>query len=177
LALGWVVDLVVVMVIVQVAVGSNGLDSLSPLAALGLGAALSGIDPKNLALTASGAVAIGSGDLSTFQAVVCVVVFVVIASVLVVGPVVAFLVVGDRTAAPLPALKTFVEVHNAAIRTVLLGVLGLSVLGQGLGRPAGVSHLDARGQSTEAIRRTASSRIAADVAKLRRTNPRPASRP
>jgi threonine/homoserine/homoserine lactone efflux protein len=109
------------------------LDSLSPLAALALGAALSGINPKNLALTASGAVAIASGDLSNSQIVVCVVVFVVIASVLVVGPVVAFLVVGDRTAAPLRALKTFMEVHNAAIMTVLLGVLGLSMLGQGLG--------------------------------------------
>jgi threonine/homoserine/homoserine lactone efflux protein len=109
------------------------LDSLSPVAALGLGAALSGVNPKNLALTASAAVAIAAGDLSTTQAVVCVAVFVVVASVLVVGPVAAFLVAGDRTAGPLQALKTFMEVHNAAIMTVLLGVLGLSMLGQGLG--------------------------------------------
>ena len=109
------------------------LDSLSPLAAVALGAALSGINPKNLALTASGAVAIASGDLSSTQTVVCVVVFVVLASVLVVGPVLAFLVLGDRTAAPLQTLKAFMEVHNAAIMTVLLGVLGLSMLGQGLG--------------------------------------------
>ncbi len=109
------------------------LDGLSPLAALGLGAALSGINPKNLALTASAAVAIASGGPSTTATVVCVVVFVVIASLLVVGPVLAFLVAADRTAAPLQALKTFMEVHNAAIMTVLLGVLGLSMLGQGLG--------------------------------------------
>jgi threonine/homoserine/homoserine lactone efflux protein len=179
-ALGWVVGLVLVMVVVLAAAGSNGLDtsgtsdttfwvklvlgllflalglrtwlhrprpgevaeppawmgrldSLSPLTALGLGAALSGINPKNLALTASAAVAIAAGDLSTTQTVVCVVVFVIIGSLLVVGPVVAFLVVGDRTAAPLQALKTFMEVHNAAIMTVLFGVLGLSMLGQGLG--------------------------------------------
>lgn len=109
------------------------LDSLSPLAAVALGAALSGINPKNLALTASGAVAIASGGLGTAQTVTCVVVFVLIASLLVVGPVLAFLVAGERTAAPLQALKTFMEVHNAAIMTVLLGVLGLSWLGQGLG--------------------------------------------
>jgi threonine/homoserine/homoserine lactone efflux protein len=109
------------------------LDSVSPVAALGLGAALSGVNPKNLALTASAAVAIAAGDLSTTQTVVCVVVFVVVASVLVVGPVAAFLVAGDRTARPLQALKAFMEVHNAAIMTVLLGVLGLSMLGQGLG--------------------------------------------
>ncbi|HYN66719.1 MAG TPA: GAP family protein [Ornithinibacter sp.] len=179
-ALGWVIGLVVVMAVVLVAVGKDGLDTsgtsdttywvklvlgmlflalglrtwrqrphpgeaaeppawmgrletISALAALGLGAALSGVNPKNLALTASGAVAIASGDLSTSQTVACVVVFVVLASLLVVGPVVAFLVLGDRTAGPLQSLKTFMEVHNAAIMTVLLGVLGLSMLGQGLG--------------------------------------------
>jgi threonine/homoserine/homoserine lactone efflux protein len=179
-AVGWVAGLVVVMALVLLAVGGNGLDTsstsdttswlklvlglvflvlavrtwrhrprpgetaeppawmakldtISPLAALGLGAALSGINPKNLALTASGAVAIASGGLSSGQDLVCVVVFVVIGSALVVGPVVAFLVLGDRTAAPLQSLKTFMEVHNAAIMTVLLSVLGLSMLGQGLG--------------------------------------------
>ena len=65
--------------------------------------------------------------------VVCVVVFVLIGSALVLGPVLAFLVLGDRTAAPLQSLKTFMEVHNTAIMTVLLSVLGLSMLGQGLG--------------------------------------------
>jgi len=109
------------------------LDTISPLVALGLGAALSGINPKNLALTASAAVAIASGGLSSGQVVVCVVVFVVIGSALVAGPVLAFLVLGDRTAAPLQSLKTFMEVHNPAIMTVLLSVLGLSMLGQGLG--------------------------------------------
>ena len=179
-AVGWVLGLVVVMAVVLVAVGKNGLDTsstsdttfwvklvlgllflllalrtwlsrpragqspdppawmakldgLSPFAAVGLGAALSGINPKNLALTASGAVAIASGELTATQTVVCVAVVVVIASLLVVGPVVAFLVLGDRTAGPLQSLKTFMEMHNAAIMTVLLSVLGLSMLGEGLG--------------------------------------------
>jgi len=179
-AIGWVLGLVVVMSVVLVAVGKNGLDTsgtsdttywvklvlgllflllalrtwrhrphagetadppawmarldtISPLAALGLGAALSGINPKNLALTASGAVAIASGGLASGQTVLCVVVFVIIGSALVAGPVLAFLVLGDRTAGPLQSLKTFMEVHNAAIMTVLLSVLGLSMLGQGLG--------------------------------------------
>ena len=113
------------------------LDTISPVAALGLGAALSGVNPKNLALTASGAVSIASGGLSSGQVVVCVVVFVIIGSALVLGPVLAFLVLGDRTAAPLQSLKTFMEVHNTAIMTVLLSVLGLSMLGQGLGAVLG----------------------------------------
>ncbi|MGH1562302.1 GAP family protein [Mumia sp. DW29H23] len=109
------------------------LDRTTPAVAVGLGALLSGVNPKNLALSVTGAVAIASNDLTGTQEVVSVVVFVLIGSILVVGPVVAFLVAGDRTAAPLGALKAFMEEHNAAIMTVLLAVLGASSLGKGLG--------------------------------------------
>jgi hypothetical protein len=86
-----------------------------------------------LALAVSGAVAVASRDLSSTQTVICVVLFVAVASVLVVGPVIAFLVAGQKMATPLDALKTYMEVHNAAIMTVLLGVLGLTNVGRGLG--------------------------------------------
>jgi hypothetical protein len=103
------------------------------MVALALGAALSSINPKNLALTVKGGIAIASSDLSTTQTVTCVVIFVVLASLMVAGPVIAFLVAGPRMAAPLGALKDFMQTHNAAIMITLLGVLGLSSLGQGLG--------------------------------------------
>lgn len=109
------------------------LENVKPFTALGLGALLGGVNPKNLALAVSGAVAIASAGLSGGQEVVSVVVFVIIGSLLVAGPVVAFLVAGERMAGPLGALKQFMEVHNAAIMIVLLGVLGLSDLGKGLG--------------------------------------------
>jgi Na+/melibiose symporter-like transporter len=109
------------------------LDRTSPAVALGLGALLSGLNPKNLALSVTGAVAIASNDLSSSQTVVCVVVFVVIGSLLVAGPVVAFLVAGQRMARPLGVLKEFMQDHNTAIMVVLLGVLGLSSLGKGVG--------------------------------------------
>jgi hypothetical protein len=48
----------------------------------------------------SGAVAIASNDLNSTQTVVCLVVLVVIASALVAGPVIAFLVRGQAMAAP-----------------------------------------------------------------------------
>lgn len=109
------------------------LDKTSPPVALALGAALSAVNPKNLALAISGGVAIASNGLSTTQTVVCVVVFVVLASLLVAGPVVAFLVAGERMTSPLGSLKDFMQTHNSAIMIVLLGVLGLSNLGKGLG--------------------------------------------
>ncbi|MFI5428574.1 GAP family protein [Aeromicrobium sp. UC242_57] len=110
-----------------------GLDHLSPIAALGLGAALSGLNPKNLALTATGAVAIASADLGTAAEVSCVVVFVIVGSTLVVGPVIAFFVARDAMSRPLGGLKSFMQDHNAAIMTVLLTVLGVSDVGKGLG--------------------------------------------
>ena len=109
------------------------LDRTSPPVALALGAALSSVNPKNLALAVTGGLAIASNQLSATQAVACVIVFVVLASLLVAGPVVAFLVAGDRMAGPLGSLKSFMETHNAAIMIVLLGVLGLSSIGKGLG--------------------------------------------
>jgi hypothetical protein len=109
------------------------LDKTSPPLALALGAALSSVNPKNLALAVTGGLAIASNPLSTTQTVACVVVFVVVASLLVAGPVVAFLVAGDRMAQPLGSLKGFMETHNAAIMLVLLGVLGVSNLGKGVG--------------------------------------------
>jgi threonine/homoserine/homoserine lactone efflux protein len=111
----------------------NTVEGASPPVALGLGAALSAVNPKNLALAVAGGVAIASNGLSTAQTVFCVVVFVVLASALVAGPVIAFLVAGDRTKRPLGSLKDFMETHNAAIMVVLLGVLALSNLGKGIG--------------------------------------------
>lgn len=109
------------------------LDSVGPLAALGMGAALSGLNPKNLALAVTGSVAIASADLDTAATVGCIIVFVLLGSILVVGPVIAYFAARDAMAGPLSSLKTFMQVHNAAIMTVLLAVLGLSNIGKGLG--------------------------------------------
>ncbi|MET0694344.1 MAG: GAP family protein [Propionibacteriaceae bacterium] len=110
-----------------------GLDSVKPGVALGLGALLSALNPKNLALAVSGSVAIAQADLDTAGTIVCVAVFVIIGSLLVVGPVVAFFVAGQAMSKPLNELKTFMQDHNAAIMTVLLLLLGLSDVGKGLG--------------------------------------------
>ncbi len=111
----------------------NTLNSVSPVAALGLGALLSAANPKNLALAVTGAVAIASNDLSTPQTVACVLMFVIVGSLFVTGPVVAHLVAPERMSGPLDALRGFMQSHNTAIMVVLLGVLGLSSLGKGIG--------------------------------------------
>ena len=111
----------------------RGLDSMGPMPALGLGAALAGVNPKNLMLAVGGAVAISSGDLSSGASLACVVVFVILGSILIAGPVIAFFVAHDAVERPLNELKAFMQEHNAAIMTVLLSVLGLSNIGKGVG--------------------------------------------
>src|SRR5262245_5769810 len=72
------------------------VDSLSPMKAVGLGALLSAVNPKNLALTAAAAAGVVQLGISTGDAVVALVVFVVVASITIVGPVVYYLVGGQR---------------------------------------------------------------------------------
>jgi threonine/homoserine/homoserine lactone efflux protein len=109
------------------------VDAFSPAKSLGLGVGLSAVNPKNLALTAAACASIAQAGLSSGENVAAVAVFVVIASVTVVGPVVFYLLATDRATGPLASLKEFMSRHNAAITMVILLVLGAKLLGQGLG--------------------------------------------
>lgn len=107
------------------------IDSFNAGKSLVLGAALSGANPKNLALTAAGAAAIAQAGTSGGQTVVAVGVFIAVASVSVVGPVLFYLLASDKAAGPLASIKEFMSDHNAVIMMVVLLVLGAKVLGQG----------------------------------------------
>jgi hypothetical protein len=65
--------------------------------------------------------------------VVAIAAFVLIGSMTVVGAVLYSLVDRRGSASVLASVKAFMATHNAAIMTVLLGVIGAKVLGQGVG--------------------------------------------
>ncbi|MCU1370613.1 MAG: hypothetical protein JWO77_1807 [Ilumatobacteraceae bacterium] len=109
------------------------IDELEPGRAFVLGAGLSGLNPKNLALTAAAAATISQAGLSTADRAIAVVVFVLIASITVVGAVVFYLVAEERARAPLASLKEFMSEHNAVIMVVILVILGAKILGDGFG--------------------------------------------
>ena len=109
------------------------IDTVTPGKALVLGALLSGINPKNLALTAAAAASIARAGLDGADTAVAVAVFVVIGSLTVAGPVLFYVLATQRAAAPLASIKEFMSDHNAVIMMVVLLVLGAKVLGQGLG--------------------------------------------
>jgi threonine/homoserine/homoserine lactone efflux protein len=96
-----------------------------------LGAGLSAVNPKNLALTLAAAASIAQAGLSTGDTTIAVAVFVVIASVTVVGPVLFYLVARDAATGALASMKEFMAEHNAVIMMVVLVVLGAKLLGAG----------------------------------------------
>jgi hypothetical protein len=59
-------------------------------------------------------------------------VFVIIGSITVAGPVLFYLLAGDRAAGPLADIKQFMSDHNAVIMMILLLVLGMKLLGTGI---------------------------------------------
>jgi len=109
------------------------VDSISPAKALGLGVALSALNPKNLALTLAASASIARAGLDTTDEAIAVAVFVVIGSVTVAGSVLFFLVAPKQAARALGAVHQFMADNNATIMMVILLILGLKVLGDALG--------------------------------------------
>ena len=108
------------------------IDAFTAPRSLGFGAILSGVNPKNLALTLAAAAAIAQAGLDGGQSTVAVAFFVVIASITVVGPVVFFLVAPTAADKPLAAIKELMSDHNAIIMMVVLLLLGAKLVGNGI---------------------------------------------
>ena len=107
------------------------IDGISAGRSLLLGATLSGINPKNLALTLAAAASIAQAGLSggaTFGAAAA---FVIVGSLSVAGPVIFYLFASERASGPLSTMKQFMSAHNAVIMMVVLLILGAKLLGDG----------------------------------------------
>jgi threonine/homoserine/homoserine lactone efflux protein len=110
----------------------SGVDTLAPGKALGLGVLLSAANPKNLILVLGAATGVAQLGVATRDAVIGLIVFVMVGSLTVAGPVGYYLVGGERAKATLDELKSWLAVHNAAVMTVLLLVFGVVLISNGL---------------------------------------------
>ncbi|MGZ4181852.1 MAG: GAP family protein [Solirubrobacteraceae bacterium] len=108
------------------------IDTATPPRAALLGAALSGANPKNLALTLAAAASIAEAGLDPGDTAIAVAVFIALGSVTVAGSVLFYLIDADRAARPLAAVKQFMSDNNAVIMMVVLLLLGAKLLGDGL---------------------------------------------
>ncbi len=108
------------------------IDTFTPGRSFVFGALLSGVNPKNLALTLAAAASIAQAGLGTTDSAIAVAVFVVIGSLTVAGPVVFFMFGGSRATKPLASIKDLMGGHNAVIMMVVLLVLGAKLIGSGI---------------------------------------------
>ena len=108
------------------------VDSITPFKALGLAVVLSAVNPKNLALAIAAAAGLGQLGISTGDAVVALVVFVVLASLSIAVPVVYDLVGGAGAKATLDDMKSWLSANNDAVMAVLLLVFGVVLISKGL---------------------------------------------
>lgn len=110
----------------------SAIDTLTPVKTGGLAVLLAVANPKNLALSLAAGASLAQAGVSGGEAAVGLIVFVVIASVGIIVPVVAYLVGGERAAGVLNRWKTWLSVNNTAMMAVLLLVFGVVLFSQGL---------------------------------------------
>jgi threonine/homoserine/homoserine lactone efflux protein len=108
------------------------VDTLSPAKAFGLAVLMAGLNPKNLMLTIAAAVGLAQLGLATGDAIVALIVFVVVGSITIAGPVVYYFVGGARAKAKLDSLKNWLAIHNAAVMAVVFVVFGVDLIAKGI---------------------------------------------
>ena len=107
----------------------EGVERFGAARSFGTGAALSGLNPKNLLLAISAATAIAQTGIPGAQQAVAYGVFALIATLSVGAPVAFYLAMGDRSAMMLAAVKAWLGRHNAVIVSVVCLLIGVKLIG------------------------------------------------
>ncbi|MGW5114246.1 GAP family protein [Streptomyces noursei] len=109
----------------------RSLEQSTPAQSLRLGLLLSAANPKILLLTMAGGLSIGSAGLPTIGAVGALVVFTTIAASTVALPLLLHLLFGELIVAPLRRAKNWLDVHNAAVMSVVITTIGIVLIVEG----------------------------------------------
>ncbi|WP_104091736.1 GAP family protein [Arthrobacter sp. GMC3] len=107
--------------------------SYSPGRSFGMGLVLSAANPKNLALTAAGGIAIGEAAFSITQELWAALTYLLIASVTVLVPVSGYLIAPQKMGVPLGHVMAWLRVNHAIMTGLLLLVFGFVLIGNGIG--------------------------------------------
>jgi Sap, sulfolipid-1-addressing protein len=108
------------------------IDRLKPAVVLGGGVVLGGVRPKSLLLAVGGAAAIAQTGIASSQQAIAYAVFAVIATIGVGAPVVIYFAMGTRSVKLLGRLKGWMRRNNAMILTIVLLVIGVTLIGDGI---------------------------------------------
>jgi len=99
------------------------------------------VNPKNLMLTVSGAMAIAASEATRSAHWVALGIFGLVATAGVASPVLVHWAAGERSAAVLAAMKNWIVRNNAVIVSAVLLLLGAVLLNKGLGQMAQMHQL------------------------------------
>jgi hypothetical protein len=110
----------------------QAVEELTPGTAFVMGALLSGVNPKNLALTAGATLMLTQGGLGGTDLLIAIGVFVVLASLSIGLPVAYQRFGGANARSTLDTWKTWLVDENATVMAVLLIVFGVVLLGKGI---------------------------------------------
>jgi threonine/homoserine/homoserine lactone efflux protein len=108
------------------------LDEFNGAKSLGLAALLSGINPKNLVLTAGAAMAISQTGADSAGEAVALAVYVLIGSLGVAIPLGIYFLMGDRAATLLDRLRTWMTRENATIIGIICLLIGAKLIGDAI---------------------------------------------
>jgi threonine/homoserine/homoserine lactone efflux protein len=110
----------------------TGITDLAPPRAAGLGIGLSVLNPKVFLLCLTAGLTIGIQGAGAGQELVAFLLFLLIGSVEVLLPLGAFLLAGDRVAAPLERGRVWLEDHGTSVVIVVVGVIGTVLVFNGV---------------------------------------------
>jgi hypothetical protein len=111
----------------------GAIDRFAATKALGVGALLSGANPKNLLLAIAAGAAIAQTGIAGGQQAIAFAVFAIIGTLGVGIPMILFFALGERSGPLLDGLKTWMTQHNTAIMAVLCLVIGVKLIGDAIG--------------------------------------------
>jgi threonine/homoserine/homoserine lactone efflux protein len=108
------------------------IDTFKPPKALAFGVLLSSVNPKNLLVTVAAAAAIAATGIDAGQETIAYAVFIVIGTLGVGAPVIAYVVLGERSRKTLDGIHSWMAANNAGIMAVITLVIGAKILGDGI---------------------------------------------
>ncbi len=111
----------------------QAVDQMTPGKAFGMGALLSGVNPKNLILAVAAALVIAQAQLTVTDAGVAVLLFVIIGSASIALPVLYYRLGSAPAKARLTQAKGWLGENNSTVMAVLLLILGVVLIGKGIG--------------------------------------------
>jgi threonine/homoserine/homoserine lactone efflux protein len=111
----------------------DGIAGSAPEKSLGVGLALGAVNPKNVVVGLAAAATIASAVLSSGQQVAAIAIYVLVAVLGVAAPILATLLLGDRSHEVLDGWKAWLDQNNAAVMSVLFLIFGVVLIGQAIG--------------------------------------------